>query len=261
MAPEFPGTTYIGFTTNPERRLRQHNGELKHGGAYRTKRKGRRPWEFVVIVHGFMDQVGGLQFEYAWQHPTKSRYLAKVFSSDEIRIISRKKSYPGKLAILAALLCCKPFCNLALDVYLLRSEWHEEFLKQMDYVQNLILSRGTLEWTSRLPPSIQSMTKSLNEMPFWLDLKKKSFASLSCSSLSSTTPYFSQESQWSESAGLDDGNLDEANKSSKCYLCNTGYESNASKLQCNKCNMTAHMLCLADYFLTGTPDVLVPCLG
>ena len=121
MAPEFPGTTYIGFTTNPERRLRQHNGELKHGGAYRTKRKGRRPWEFVVIVHGFMDQVGGLQFEYAWQHPTKSRYLAKVFSSDEIRIISRKKSYPGKLAILAALLCCKPFCNLALDVYLLRS--------------------------------------------------------------------------------------------------------------------------------------------
>ncbi len=46
--------TYIGFTTNPHRRLRQHNGEIK-GGAYRTG-KGR-PWEQVCVVYGFLSKV------------------------------------------------------------------------------------------------------------------------------------------------------------------------------------------------------------
>ena len=67
--PAHPRSSYIGFTVNPLRRVRQHNGEIQ-GGARRTRR--HRPWEAVALVDGFASQVEALQFEWAWQHPEKS---------------------------------------------------------------------------------------------------------------------------------------------------------------------------------------------
>ncbi|KAL6979014.1 hypothetical protein U1Q18_020679 [Sarracenia purpurea var. burkii] len=81
LSPRHKGHTYIGFTVNPRRRIRQHNGEIG-SGARRTKTK--RPWEMVMCIYGFPTNVSALQFEWAWQHPTESlaaREAAATFKS------------------------------------------------------------------------------------------------------------------------------------------------------------------------------------
>ena len=58
---------YIGYTTDYQRRLRQHNGALARGAAATRK---NRPWELVAVVGGFATAGAALLFEFAWQHPT-----------------------------------------------------------------------------------------------------------------------------------------------------------------------------------------------
>lgn len=59
--------TYVGATVNVNRRLRQHNGELKGGAKYT---KGRQ-WQRICFLSGFPDKKSALQFEWKWKHLTK----------------------------------------------------------------------------------------------------------------------------------------------------------------------------------------------
>ena len=54
-APTKKGRTYVGFTVDPERRIRQHNGEIVSGA--KSTRSGR-PWDMLMVVSGFHTKVG-----------------------------------------------------------------------------------------------------------------------------------------------------------------------------------------------------------
>lgn len=63
---------YIGFTVNPRRRIRQHNGEIV-GGAKRTTRYSS-DWSMVCLISGFSSKHMALSYEWYAQHDKGRRY-------------------------------------------------------------------------------------------------------------------------------------------------------------------------------------------
>lgn len=59
--------TYVGATVDPNRRLRQHNGELA-GGARATK---GGVWRRAYLIGGFTDERDALRFEWRWKYLTR----------------------------------------------------------------------------------------------------------------------------------------------------------------------------------------------
>jgi predicted GIY-YIG superfamily endonuclease len=65
-------STYVGATVDLDRRLRQHNKEIK-GGAHATGIKVLQgeTWIRAVHVEGFPDWQAALQFEWRWKQLTR----------------------------------------------------------------------------------------------------------------------------------------------------------------------------------------------
>ena len=86
--------TYVGATVDLEKRLRQHNKEIK-GGAVATSMKVAKgeTWRRVCYVENFPSWSAALQFEWAWKF--QSRKLPKrMFPLDR-----RKKALDTLLSL------------------------------------------------------------------------------------------------------------------------------------------------------------------
>lgn len=83
-------STYIGATIDLDRRLRQHNKEIK-GGAHATGMKVQKGevWERAAHVSGFPDWQSALQFEWRWKQI--SRKLSIKMFPLERRLVALKK--------------------------------------------------------------------------------------------------------------------------------------------------------------------------
>jgi predicted GIY-YIG superfamily endonuclease len=83
------GNTYVGATVDLNRRLRQHNKEIK-GGAHATGVKVAQgeTWTRAAHVSGFPDWQAALQFEWRWKQLT--RKLAVNMAPLERRIMALK---------------------------------------------------------------------------------------------------------------------------------------------------------------------------
>jgi len=70
------GATYVGATIDLERRLRQHNKEIK-GGAHATSIKVNQGkiWHRVCYVSGFPTWQCALQFEWRWKQLSRRIHL------------------------------------------------------------------------------------------------------------------------------------------------------------------------------------------
>ena len=58
--------TYIGATVDLDRRLRQHNKEIKGGAKYTTSKSSE--WKHICLISGFRTKIEAMQFEWAIKH-------------------------------------------------------------------------------------------------------------------------------------------------------------------------------------------------
>ena len=80
------GSTYIGATINLEKRIRQHNKEIK-GGALATSNKvlNGEVWSYVCYVENFPTYNEALKFEWRWKQ------ISRILQKKNPKLTPREK--------------------------------------------------------------------------------------------------------------------------------------------------------------------------
>jgi len=135
----FKGRTYVGFTVDPIRRLKQHNGGSEAGGAKRTSNRG--PWAMVLIIYGFPNMVSALRFEWAWQHPKRSRRLNHLPLKKK-----NENSFQYHINIVSSMINVGPWNRLPLNIRWIRPDLKGkvDFNKSLPPPMHMAISYGPI---------------------------------------------------------------------------------------------------------------------
>eukprot|EP01134_Creolimax_fragrantissima_P007595 CFRG7595T1 len=169
--------TYVGFSVDPSRRLRQHNGDLTMG-AKKTSRK--QPWELVMVVHGFPDEKSALRFEWAWQHSKISRHIA---SDPKIKVLPKSTvtKLPSMLKVVDLMLNSIPWNRLPLTVQWINIKYMEDFLQHVQPPKHMRILFGPIVWQkSTTAGSVQDDEYEYTCMICLEDIELKSERWLGC---------------------------------------------------------------------------------
>ncbi|KAH9498416.1 Structure-specific endonuclease subunit SLX1 [Bulinus truncatus] len=219
LNPKYKGRTYVGYTVNPNRRIKQHNTGTHAGGAHRTS--GRGPWEMVLIIHGFPNDVCGLRFEWAWQNPHKSRRLRGVSGKS-----SKESAFQYRWRVVCNMLRTPPWNGLSLTIRWLKQEYQQDFAVGLEPPLHMPVVYGPV-----LSKQIRSQKKS-----------KKG-----------------ESSQGAHGSDIS-VQIAETVHSEKtfCAVCCFQLEKEDKTLSClnPSCTMVAHIICLAKSFLDDQTKLL-----
>ena len=89
---EKPSKFYIGYTTDPSRRLKEHNEPSTT--KYTKATLQNRPWRMVCYFDGFKSQTEAKSFEWRWQNPLKSKHELKHFLRSTLPFLTKRKPDP-----------------------------------------------------------------------------------------------------------------------------------------------------------------------
>ena len=174
-----PSKTYIGYTVNPARRIKQHNGLIKGGAKYTSK---FQPWKFIAIIEGFKDEPLGLRFEWAWQNPKRSKIFRNGLGNRHSSMgsgmaiagmLGRVTGYIAKLRLLMILLCesCE-FQKQDLNIYFFDENIRDDF-EQLFEEQNQVSDVDSdddcvnRDWCTSLPKQMNIvLVDHVEDMPF-----------------------------------------------------------------------------------------------
>ncbi|VDD85612.1 unnamed protein product [Enterobius vermicularis] len=140
----FKNRCYIGYTVDPNRRIRQHNAGKQFGGARKTDHRG--PWDMVCIIHGFPNSISALRFEWAWQNPEKSRRLRAL----GLKKKSRESAFAFRLRIACHMLNSDPWRRLALTFRWLLPTEEMPFPSDIPPPKHIVVKHGLVEKTTTL---------------------------------------------------------------------------------------------------------------
>jgi structure-specific endonuclease subunit SLX1 len=227
LNPAMKGRSYVGFTVNPERRIRQHNGVLAAGARY-TRRL--RPCEMVLLVHGFPSKVQAMQFEWAWQKPALSRAVREAAA--RLKVSDRSSSLVNKTRLVMAMLHVSPWNNLPLRVHFLNPEYAKLAKDKCD-----------------APP--EHVEVAVGDM----DALKRSVGG----SFADGKDLDDSDDEDSRVVTVDGDSISEAPSASgafaprrRCAACGgEGVRGAGARVACPRCDCVAHPRCMASHFFAS----------